>query len=225
VVARDGRLDLCVYQADDGTFAWRVQSEAGSGAAGFDSRLDAKVAAWRALASRNVGPLVSGVSTRHGLTAYPSGRLDATDAVAWGRYAFPVLRSELDHGERDPWGLALSALLAAFPQVNPFRWKPRDGALDQAVARLGAVLVQERSLLTEDRMALALFGSTFGNAFALRGRLAELRAVQSNTGTTWQFRIDGGAWTAGGATRGDAMVAAATAAEGVQQAGFSVGGA
>jgi hypothetical protein len=226
VVAQDGRLSICVYQASDNSFAWRVTGEPGTGASGFDSRIAAKIAAWQALAGRDVGPLFSGVVTRAGLSAFPDGRIVVVDPIEWSRYAFAVLQAELNRGERDPWGLALAPLLSAFPNVNPFRWRPLGKPLAESIDRVRLPIMMELDALTADRIALALFGlSMSGNRFALHGRIVELASSTDLTGggERWQYRIDGGEWSGMFPSRGDAIVAAANALAPVH-AGVAQGG-
>lgn len=133
---RDGQYTVCLYPSGNGRYAYRAQDGSGMDVAtegGFATKNDAKVSAWRLLASM---PTAVTSSTRHGVRVNADATLELVDQAAYLARAVPVLTAELARGERDPRGLVLAIFGAFWPSYNPLRFRYQGRTLAEVAARI-----------------------------------------------------------------------------------------
>ena len=232
---RDGDAVVCLHQKPGGwSWTWtRGETVLENAPDKLEATsADARVAAYFAARETPIPAVVPEAVVRFGVRLHPTGQLDLVDTIGWGLGAYPRLRSEWTQGERDPMGLALAALQAAFPGVNWFRIRLPGGGAAAAVTRIGAVLHNPNAPDVVDRVARAIVGGVYDpRDHVFRGRRVRLRSqtipVQGQgglggAGIFWSFRVGEGAWQGQYNSEAEALEAAHGAVP--QPAGIAVGG-
>jgi hypothetical protein len=146
---RDGAFVICLYPSGGGKYAYRATDGAGMPVAtegGYASKLEAKVGAWRMLATMPTGVTSS---TRHGVRVGADSRLDLVDRDAYMARAVPILNAELAKGERDPMGLLLAIFGSFWPSYNPLRFRPYGNDLVEVAGRIKPLIPNAELVATE----------------------------------------------------------------------------